>query len=129
MAIQVRPVFGKVARIALLLSSALALAACDSSREEELAKQLAEAKATAAEEAAARKAAERDAAALRAKARDAALADFYAGESGPDEEPPEAPEEAPAANSGSASLPDGPTGGAPAPFADAPIAGLPAAGG
>ncbi|MEJ2409677.1 MAG: hypothetical protein P8Y58_03635 [Novosphingobium sp.] len=98
---------GKIARLVLILSSALALAACGSPKEAELAKQLAEAKAQAAEEASARKAAERDAAALRAKARDAALADFYAGNESDDSI---APDDAPPADSGAM-----PMNGAPQP--------------
>lgn len=79
----------RIARVLLVtvpaLALAVALSGCGSSHEEELTKQLAEAKAAADQEAAARKAAERDAAALRAQARDAALAQFYAGESGEEE--------------------------------------------
>lgn len=69
--------FRNFARCALTLLPALALAACGSSREEELAKQLAEAKATALEEAAARKQAEHEASKLRTQAQNAALSEFY----------------------------------------------------
>lgn len=78
-------------RLLLALAPALALAACGSSKEEELTVELAQAKAAASEEAAARKAAERDASALRAKAQDAALADFYSGDGNSDEEANPAP--------------------------------------
>ncbi|MBH0112757.1 hypothetical protein I5E68_07305 [Novosphingobium sp. YJ-S2-02] len=67
----------QIAYSAILFLATMALVSCSSSREEELARELAEARQTAAEEAAARKAAEREAAAIRAHARDAALAEFY----------------------------------------------------
>lgn len=67
----------QIAYSALLFLATMALVSCSSAREEELARELAEAKQTAAEEAAARKAAEREAEAIRAHARDAALAEFY----------------------------------------------------
>lgn len=72
---------GKFTRILLISLPALALAACGPSGDAETAKQLADAKATSD-----RSAAERDAAALRAQAREAALAEFYAGDGGGDEQ-------------------------------------------
>ncbi|SFG31811.1 hypothetical protein SAMN05518801_11626 [Novosphingobium sp. CF614] len=109
--------FGKIARVALIVTPALALMACGSSHEEEMAKQLSEAKATAIEEAAARKAAEREAAALRARAHDAALADFYANEGGDEAEP--APDADQPADAGEPPADDAPPSnpGAPQPVA------------
>jgi hypothetical protein len=74
----------RVFRIALTaaLPATLALAACGPSRDEELEKQLAEAKATAAQDAAALKA-QREAAAHGGE-DEQSLADFYAGGSGED---------------------------------------------
>ncbi|WP_156135475.1 hypothetical protein [Novosphingobium malaysiense] len=109
-----------------LVVPSLALTACNSSREEELAQQLAEAKAKAAEEAAARKAAERDAATLRARARDAALADFYANGDGKDDAAVSPVEARPAAEA--ATLPDAPAG-VDTPLAGARVAGMPPPGG
>lgn len=74
--------FRIVARIVLATTPALALVACGPSREEELEKQLAEAKASAEQEASARKQAEREASAARLKANDAELARFYQGDGG-----------------------------------------------
>lgn len=85
--------FPNFARCCLTLLPALALAACGASREEELARQLAEAKATAMEEAAARKQAEREASKMRAEAQNAALSDFYG-------------DDAPAANGGDGPAPE-----------------------
>lgn len=72
--------FRSIARIAPILIPALMLAACGPSREEELERQLAEAKASAEQEANARQQAERDAAAARRHANAAELAKFYSGD-------------------------------------------------
>ncbi len=79
--------FRIVARIVLATTPALALVACGPGREEELEKQLAEAKASAEQEASARKQAEREASAARLKANDAELARFYQGDGGAAGEP------------------------------------------
>lgn len=105
----------KSVRLIALLSPALALAACNSEREAELEKQLAEAKQTAIEEAAARKAAERDASAARAKDRDKALEDFYSGETNEGGLPPE-------------DLPPAPADDAPPPDPGQPQVAMPDAG-
>lgn len=75
--------FRNIARIApliLALIPALTLAACGPSREEELERQLAEAKASAQQEADARQQAERETAAARRQANAAELAKFYSGD-------------------------------------------------
>ncbi|WP_404481709.1 hypothetical protein [Novosphingobium sp. BL-52-GroH] len=82
--------FRIVTRIALMSLPALALAACGSSHEDDLEKQLADAKATASEEATALKA-ERDAASARAAESRESLEQFYAGDSAADDA--EAPDE------------------------------------
>lgn len=83
------PLSGK-ARCAWAIAPAMLLAACGPNREEELERQLAEAKASAEQEASARQQAEREAAAARLKANDAELAKFYQGETEPEAEEPEA---------------------------------------
>ncbi|WP_200844792.1 MULTISPECIES: hypothetical protein [unclassified Novosphingobium] len=78
--------FRMTARLAALCLP-VALAACGSSREDELEKQLAQAQATAAEEAAALKA-QQEASAARAKDNDQSLAAFYAGDGGSEDSAP-----------------------------------------
>lgn len=73
----------KITRILMIPLSPLALAACGFSGDEDMAKQVADARAAADQVAA-----ERDAAALRAQAREAALAEFYAGEGGDGQDVP-----------------------------------------
>jgi len=92
-------VFRSIARIAPILIPALMLAACGPSREEELERQLAEAKASAEKEANARQQAEREAAAARRHANAAELAKFYSGDTAePQAEAPQAetPQDTPA---------------------------------
>lgn len=73
--------FGNVARMALatIPAALLTLAGCGPSREDELERQLAEAKAEAQKEASARAQAQQESAAARRQARDAELAKFYQG--------------------------------------------------
>jgi Tfp pilus assembly protein PilP len=68
-------------RTLLALAPAFALVACGSAREAELEKQLAEARATIAEETAARKKAERIAESMQTSAQNDDLADFYGSDS------------------------------------------------
>lgn len=98
--------FRRAARIALILVPAFALAACGSAREEELERQLAEAKATALEEAAARKQAERNASAARAQAADQSLSDFYGSDGEGEMVTPDVPADAPAPPADDAPPPD-----------------------
>ncbi len=86
--------FRSIARIAPILIPALMLAACGPSREEELERQLAEAKASAEQEANARQQAEREAAAARRQANAAELAKFYSGDAA--EPKADAPQDSPA---------------------------------
>lgn len=97
--------FRRASRIALILAPAFAVAACGSAREEELERQLAEAKATALEEAAARKQAERNASAARAQSNDQSLSDFY-GSDGDDMAAPDVPADAPPPPADDAPPPD-----------------------
>lgn len=89
--------FGNVARMALptIPAALLTLAGCGPSREDELERQLAEAKAEAQQEAAARAQAQQESAAARRQAHDAELAKFYQGgneaEQAEEPQPPSSP--------------------------------------
>lgn len=76
----------KSVRLILSVAPLIALAACGSAREQELEKQLAEARAQALEASAAHKAAQRDIEAAKAQVRDAGLADFYGSDESTAEE-------------------------------------------
>lgn len=76
----------KTVRLILAVVPLIAVSACGSAREQELEKQLAEARAEALEAAAAHKAAKRDAEAAKAQVRDAGLAEFYGSDESTAEE-------------------------------------------